>query len=100
LAPGEFATGTATYTVTQADILAGGVTNSATGTGTPPGDLVPPTTPPSEVYVPGEEPGAGLTLVKAAEPASGAALGDTITYTFAATNTGNVTLTDVVITDE
>ncbi|WP_344929401.1 DUF7507 domain-containing protein, partial [Aquimarina addita] len=36
LVPGEIATFRATYTITQADIDAGGIENSATGTGTPP----------------------------------------------------------------
>ncbi|WP_034230488.1 DUF7507 domain-containing protein, partial [Aquimarina pacifica] len=38
LIPGETATFEATYTLTQADIDAGGIENSATGTGTPPAD--------------------------------------------------------------
>ncbi|PRI12498.1 hypothetical protein B4915_00865, partial [Leucobacter massiliensis] len=51
LAPGENATFTAKYTVTQADVDAGSITNSATATGTPPGggDVPPP--PPSDVVV-------------------------------------------------
>src|SRR5690606_5935368 len=99
LAPGESATGTATYVVTQADVNAGGVTNSATATGTPPGELVPPTVPSNEVTVPGVDLEPGLIITKSAEPASGVVLGETITYTFVVGNTGNVTLTDVTIDD-
>ena len=99
LGPGESATGAATYVVTQADVDRGGLTNAATATGTPPGRVVPPITPPSAVTVPGVDPKTGLVLTKSADPAAGAALGDTITYTFTATNIGNVTLTEVTIAD-
>src|SRR5690606_7119078 len=43
LAPAEAMTCTATYTVTQADVVAGVVRNAATVTGTPPSGLAPPT---------------------------------------------------------
>src|SRR5690606_13040772 len=97
LLPGESVTGTATYTITQADVDAGSVANSATGTGTPPSG--PPLTPPGGTTVPlSPSPSIGLEKTGVVTSGSGVA-GDTITYTFVATNTGNVTLTDVVITD-
>ncbi len=102
IAPGETATGTATYVVTQADVDAGGVDNSATATGTPPADCTvcdPPIAPPTAVHVPSDAGAPGLTVTKTADTAGPVAVGDTITYTFAAENTGNVTLSDVTVTD-
>ncbi|MEE6387721.1 GEVED domain-containing protein [Microbacterium paraoxydans] len=100
LEPGAQVTCTATYEVTQADIDAGGVTNTATVTGDPPGTLEPPVSPPSEVEVPSIET-PGITVVKSADPstAAGYTVGTEITYTFVVTNTGNVTLTDVTVQD-
>ncbi|RDV43687.1 hypothetical protein DOE76_16465 [Leifsonia sp. ku-ls] len=100
LQPGESVTATATYQLTQKDIDAGHVTNSATSTGTPPAGP-PVVTPPSVTDTP-LAPDARLALVKTADASaagSPARVGDVITYTFTATNTGNVTMTDVVITD-
>jgi uncharacterized repeat protein (TIGR01451 family) len=95
LAPGAQATFTATYVVTQADVDAGGITNTATGTGVPP--TGPPIeSPPSEVEVP-SAPEPGLSLVKSASSAPIEAAGDVITYTFRVTNTGNVTMTGIEI---
>jgi uncharacterized repeat protein (TIGR01451 family) len=91
---------TGTYALTQADIDAGGVVNTATGTGTPPtgppvtgdgGHTTPiPLTP-------------GIAVVKAGTLDLGgdgvATVGDVISYTFTVTNTGNLTLTGVTVTD-
>ncbi|MDA4894736.1 hypothetical protein PFZ55_48530 [Streptomyces sp. MS2A] len=94
LAPNQSTTCTATYEVTQADVDAGQIDNEATATGTPPrGD--PVTSPPDDVTVPQEQ-NPGISLVKSADPEA-YAVGDTITYTFAVENTGNVTLNDIVI---
>jgi uncharacterized repeat protein (TIGR01451 family) len=96
LAPGQAVTCTADYTVTQADLDAGRITNSATATGTPPGDLPPATTPPANAVVTAAG-GAALTLVKSAEPATADGAGRTVTYRFAVTNSGNRTLTSVAV---
>jgi len=96
LAPGESVTASATYTLTQADIEAGQVDNTATVEGTPPtGEPVDAT---DEVTVP-VTPTPAIDLVKEATLEGDGAVGDTIAYSFTATNTGNVTLTDVVIDD-
>ncbi|MFT4085355.1 MAG: hypothetical protein QM638_22470 [Nocardioides sp.] len=94
LAPQDSVTCTATYTVTQADVDQGSVENTATVSGTPPGaDAV--TSDPSSARVPASvEP--ALTLVKSADSDS-LNVGETITFTFLATNSGNVTLHDVGI---
>ncbi|SFS89479.1 DUF7507 domain-containing protein [Saccharopolyspora flava] len=94
LAPGESTTCTATYTVTQGDIDAGGVTNTGVATAQPPGGAPPVSSPPSTVTT-GVEPNPSLAVVKSATPTHVARAGDVITYHFEATNTGNVTLTGV-----
>jgi uncharacterized repeat protein (TIGR01451 family) len=101
LAPDATATFTATYVVTQADVDAGEIVNSATATGTPPPSCTscpPPVSPPVEltVVIP-QTP--DYSIVKTADPATGVNEGDTITYTFVVTNTGNVTLTNFTLVD-
>ncbi|WP_159704269.1 DUF11 domain-containing protein [Arthrobacter sp. 18067] len=100
LLPGQTVTATATYAITQADIDAGHVANSATTTGTPP--TGPPVTPP-----PGETdtpltPNSGLAFTKTAD-ASGVGdptkVGDIISYKFTAKNAGNVPMTDIAVND-
>ncbi|WP_051191688.1 DUF7507 domain-containing protein [Microbacterium luticocti] len=95
LAPGAQTTCTSEYTLTQDDLDAGHVSNSATATGQPPsGDRVP--SPPSQVVVPAaQQPAIGL--VKTASRATVDAAGDTVAYTFRVTNTGNVTVRSVAI---
>ncbi len=102
LAPGGTATFTATYEPTQADIDAGKVENTATGTGTPPtGGLI--TSPPDTVIVPPDQT-AGLTIKKTGtlNDKDGDGLldaGETISYSFLVRNTGNVTMTNVTVND-
>ncbi|MEN0085507.1 MAG: hypothetical protein AAGC66_12160 [Leifsonia sp.] len=92
LLPGQTVTATATYALTQADIDGGLVQNTATATGNPPTGP-PVTTPPSGVQVPLDQ-GPELSLTKSANSlgvADPAAVGNTIEYTFVATNTGKAT---------
>ncbi len=103
LAPGASTTCTGTHTITQAEINAGTVNNSATATGTPPtGPAV--TSPPDTTSMPIART-ASLTLDKSAVVAdtNGNAVvgdpGDTITYSFSMTNTGNVTLAPMTVDD-
>ena len=103
LAPGASTTCDATHTVTQADLDAGSVVNIATSTGqppTPPGGPTPPvvTNPSNPVTVPAT-PAPALTTVKSSTTVTYATVGDVIDYTITVTNTGNVTLTDVDVTD-
>ena len=101
LAPGESTTCTAIHTVTQADWDAGEVVNTAHTTGTPPGsDKDIPLVPSNEVVIPGGHDPA-LAIVKASEQTEmvDAEIGDVIDYTFEVTNTGNVTMDNVVVTD-
>ncbi|WP_344337729.1 DUF7507 domain-containing protein [Brevibacterium salitolerans] len=97
LAPGETVDCTATYEVTQADVDRGDLSNEATATGTPPGDGDPVTSDPSEVSVP-QDPAPGIEMTKTADRTDFNA-GDTITYTFEVRNTGNISLTDVGVTE-
>jgi len=111
LAVGDHAdcTTTATHEVTQADLIAGKVTNTATATGTTPPGVTPPDPASSTVDTPTTPAVSGLEVVKAAtlhDDGPGAAkdngladAGETITYEFTVTNTGNVTLPKVTVDD-
>jgi uncharacterized repeat protein (TIGR01451 family) len=104
LAPGASVTCTATYTVTQADVDHGGLTDAATVTGIPPATQANPSppplqqSPPSRTDVPVAQSPA-LTVVKSAPSAEVSAAGDVMGYAFEVTNTGNVTLANVAVTD-
>ena len=97
LAPGASTTCTATYTLTQADVNSGQVVNNATATGTPPAGLTSPTATDTTTTPISRAP--SITVDKQAGGPSGTTVGSTIAYTFLVTNTGNVTLTSVGVTD-
>ncbi|HVM18997.1 MAG TPA: LPXTG cell wall anchor domain-containing protein [Egibacteraceae bacterium] len=97
---GERGTAEATYTVTEADAAAGEVYNEATAHGTPPTgpDVQAIDDHTVDVSDIPEQPSPGIALEKSG-PAT-ARVGDVITYRFSATNTGDVTLTNVTISDD
>jgi len=90
---------TFTYTVTAADLLNPNVVNTATGSGQPPsGSRVSDN---DTASIP-TNPEPGIFLTKSVTDASGngqAAEGEVLTYTFTVTNTGNVPLSDIQISD-
>uniref|UniRef100_UPI00047C3D2A DUF7507 domain-containing protein n=1 Tax=Algoriphagus mannitolivorans TaxID=226504 RepID=UPI00047C3D2A len=98
LAPGESKTIEVSYPITQEDIDRGNVTNEATATGESPnqGDDDPTdtdsvTTP--ILYRP------SIQMVKTADKEEVREAGEIITYTLTVTNTGNVTMSNVTISD-
>jgi uncharacterized repeat protein (TIGR01451 family)/LPXTG-motif cell wall-anchored protein len=98
LAPGEATTCTGSHTVNQGDIDAGVVSNTATAVGTPPvGPPIPPV-PSNRVTILALQLPA-LSIVKSSSAVTIPSLGDTIAYSFLVTNTGNVTMTDLVVSD-
>ena len=92
LAPGESTTCTATYTLTQVDVDAGHVANTATVTGNRPRAAMHARRHRDRQHRLGHPAGPAITLDKQAGAPTGNP-GDTIDYTFVVTNTGNVTLT-------
>ena len=97
LAPGESTTCTATHTVTQADVDAGSVINTATVAGTDPAGN-PVTDPSDPVTVPAVQTPV-LETVKSSTTVNYAAPGDVIDYSITVTNTGNVTVDAVDVSD-
>ena len=97
--PGETVTTTATYTITEADVLAGFFKNTVTAKFS---GIDKPY--PGEDEVPTVDPNPSIHVFKTttSTPADGKAykLGETIEYTIQVANDGNVTLTDIVATDE
>ena len=103
LKPGETSTTfTAEHQVTEADILKGEAVNVATATGKTPEDKEPEVIP-GEDKEPTVDPESGMTVDKTLTnlPAKGYfTLGETAEFDIIVTNIGNMTLTNVVVTDE
>ena len=94
------------YTVTEADILKGEVVNVATATGDSP-DPDEPDVPvdPGVDPEPTEDKKGHITIEKVTTSTAKAengkyALGETITYKITVKNDGNLTITDITVTDE
>jgi hypothetical protein len=98
LIPGESAVYTATYNITQDDLDAGFVDNTATATGEDPNEKEVTDT--DDAQVEGPKADGDIRISKTAVPSTYKKSGDTITYTYVVTNTGNVTLTNVTVTED
>lgn len=100
LAPGAQAVFQATYVLTQADVDAGHVENTAVASGVDGSGATLVSVDTARVDLP---PRPAIALVKEdiadLGPDGIAGVGDTITYRFSVTNTGNVTLHGVAVTD-
>lgn len=112
LAPNDHIDCSATYTVTQDNIDAGTIANTATASATVPDDTI--TTSTAAGAIVGVDQRAGLAMEKIVtrvesgddtreiaddETVTGLKRGDIVHYRITATNTGNVRLADVTITD-
>ena len=91
-----------TYTVTQADVDAGKIVNTATATGKDPKDAA--VTASASVTVNTVEASPSLEVTKTATPVlpegkDKVGVGDTVNYTVVVTNNGNVTVNGINITD-
>ncbi|PWS30564.1 DUF7507 domain-containing protein [Pedobacter paludis] len=106
LAPGAEVTLTATHILTQADLDAGKVSNQAIVKATTPGGTTTPDKPSDNPNTPEVDdptvtqvtPNPSMTLTKVANNTV-SKVGDVINYTLIVKNTGNVTLTNIVVTD-
>ena len=96
MAAGRIANFTATYVVTQADMDHGSVADSATATGNAPSGTAVSATATASVSATQT---SSISIVKSASPTELTEPGQTITYTFVVTNTGNTDLTGVGVTD-
>ncbi len=108
MAPNASHTFEVTYEVTEDDILDaadanGMLANRVTVEGENPDGEDPEPPQPGEAEVPVEEPNPSLSVTKSAmgeAPEDGYKPGDTVTYQVVVKNDGNLTLTNVVVTDE
>ena len=99
LAPGEEATFTYTYEVTQDDVDAGEIVNVVKANATAErGD--DPEEVEATATVTAEEAAAELSITKEADPTEDVAVGDTITYTVVVKNEGNVSVKDGTLEDD
>lgn len=94
LAPGDSIDCTATYDLTQADVNAGRVDNTAVAHASAPGDAEVSSDPSSAAIVIGAAP--GISVVKSATPTD-LVVDQEVTYSFVVTNSGNVTLQEVAV---
>ena len=98
LAPGASETCTASYTVSQADVDAGSVTNTAYATGTNPSST-PVDSATDSATIDASDATSSLSLVTSTSSNGYRAAGDEIDYSYSATNTGTTTLSGIGVSD-
>ncbi|MEZ5789433.1 MAG: hypothetical protein R3D34_01050 [Nitratireductor sp.] len=90
----EVWTWTASYAVTQADIDAGGVfQNVATFSSTPTGPIA------SNIALTSVVQSPSLSITKTADDTTDVIAGQVVTYSYVVTNTGNITIDNIAISD-
>ncbi|MFD5424383.1 Ig-like domain-containing protein [Streptomyces sp. NPDC127084] len=94
--PGDSIVCTAEYTLTQVDVDAGSVTNAARATGTPP---TGPALTAESVFLVTAQHNPVISVTKSASPGMVTAAGQRVDYAYTVTNTGNVTLTEVGVSE-
>ena len=99
IAPFGVANCTGTYVVTQADLDAGSIVNTATAVGTAPDGSTINRSDGIAIPINPASATKSMTLDKQSSAATFTAVGNQITYTFEVRNTGNLTLTNVVVND-
>jgi hypothetical protein len=98
LAPGASLSCTGSHTVTQADLDAGNYENTGTANGKGPQDQ--PVSDTDSANVPAiQQPGIYIQKLTNGDDGLDILVGGAITWTYKVTNTGNVTLTNVTVTD-
>ncbi|EKB47550.1 hypothetical protein B879_03850 [Cecembia lonarensis LW9] len=96
LAPGESATVTVTYIVSQADMDAGSIVNVATVSGTDPKGEDTDT---EDGVTVDTEKAARLTVTKTVDSPTFTEIGQVLTYTITVKNTGSVSLSNISVVD-
>ncbi|MFJ5926979.1 LPXTG cell wall anchor domain-containing protein [Kitasatospora sp. NPDC092948] len=99
LNPGQSTTCHGSYTITEEDVQAGHVTNTARASGTDP-EGRPVESAPGEATVETTSSASSLSITKRADVKGSARVGDTVTYTYTVTNTGATVLTGVTVRDD
>ena len=99
LEPGQSITFTATgfHTVSEADVLAGYYMNYAEAVGYFEQEELSAN---DSVEIAIGEPATGISITKTAEVSGAVGVGDEVYYTFEVTNTGDVDIVDVVVSDD
>ena len=95
LAPGENVTATATYTVSEGDLEQGSIVNTATATGTDPDGKTVTANDTATVGLYK----SGLQVTKEADRETASFI-ETINYTYTITNTGDVALSNITLSDD
>ena len=99
LAPGASETCTGNYTVTQADVNAGSVTNTATASGTNPSNAAV-TSNQATATVDATNATSALSLGKSTSTQGYAGAGDSVSYSYQLENIGTTTLTNIAVSDD
>ena len=98
LTPGTNETCTGSYTITQGDVDAGSVTNTASATASDSEGLV--SSAPSSVTVLASSANSSISLTKSTTSTGYGAAGQSIPYSYLVTDTGTTTLTGVGVSDD